>query len=498
MLSIKPTLSSTAVSNFLDQATKAGCPKDQIENFLNSGYVPQPKQLLFHSAARIADLDDGPDEIGFGGSRGPGKSHALFAQMVLDDCKRFPGLKCLYLRKIGKQAKEQLEDLRLSVLFATPHKYNRHEGIIVLEESRSRVLLGHFKDEKDIESYLGLQYDLIVIEEATTLSIDKYKALRDSNRTSKLGWRPRIYNSTNPGGRGHVWYKKRFVVPWRTQSEKYTRFIPATLDDNKFIDSGYKRRVEENTGWKLKAYRYGDWDIAAGQYFDIWNPEIHILPISYEIQPWWNRFGGYDHGHNHPYVFGAYAVDGDGNVVKYAECGDRGRKPDQIAGEIFKAAPDAKKMSIWAGHDLWTKGRDGSPEIVEQFRPYGLNFIKAHINRKTGADQLRNYLDWRADDEGNIIKPPKFFIKANCVRTIEQLPAMIHDEDDIEDVLKVDATEDDVWAGDDAYDETRYALMSRPRISKEKTDLAGWGTYGWFFEKNKRLEKGLSNGKLRT
>ena len=39
---------------------------------------------------------------------------------------------------------------------------------------------------------------------------------------------------------------------------------------------------------------------------------------------------------------------------------------------------------------------------------------------------------------------------------------MQHDPNRIEDVLKVDATEDDPDSGDDAYDMLRYALMSRP------------------------------------
>jgi hypothetical protein len=52
----------------------------------------------------------------------------------------------------------------------------------------------------------------VAIEEAKTLSNTKRQALRDSNRTSRMDWRLRIYNSTNPGGVGHAWYKNRFIV----------------------------------------------------------------------------------------------------------------------------------------------------------------------------------------------------------------------------------------------------------------------------------------------
>lgn len=50
---------------FFRTAKSLGCPADQVENFLSAGYVPQPKQLEFHAAARDADRTGGCDEIGF-------------------------------------------------------------------------------------------------------------------------------------------------------------------------------------------------------------------------------------------------------------------------------------------------------------------------------------------------------------------------------------------------------------------------------------------------
>jgi len=51
----------------------------------------------------------GPVMIGAGGARGPGKSHAIFSQVTLDDCQRMPNLKALFLRQTGKAAKESLK-----------------------------------------------------------------------------------------------------------------------------------------------------------------------------------------------------------------------------------------------------------------------------------------------------------------------------------------------------------------------------------------------------
>ena len=43
--------------NFAQVAKDAGCPRDQIENFIAGGYIPQPKQLEFHAMAREMDKD---------------------------------------------------------------------------------------------------------------------------------------------------------------------------------------------------------------------------------------------------------------------------------------------------------------------------------------------------------------------------------------------------------------------------------------------------------
>ena len=76
----------------------------------------------------------------------------------------------------------------------------------------SRIIAGHFQAEKDIDAYLGLEYDVIGIEEATTLSSRKHQDISTCCRTSKPNWRPRIYSTTNPGGIGHAWYRTRFVA----------------------------------------------------------------------------------------------------------------------------------------------------------------------------------------------------------------------------------------------------------------------------------------------
>ena len=378
---------ATALEQLRRQAAAAGCPPDQLRNFLAAGYVPLPWQLHLHAAARAADVRDGPDQIGCGGARGPGKSHGIFSQLALDDCRRFPGLKALYLRKIGKQAKEQFDDLRRSVLRHVPHEYNRNAGIVTLWDE-SRIFIGSFKDERDVDKYLGIEYDLIAIEETTTLSATKYQALRDSNRSSKPGWRPRIYNSTNPGNIGHTWYKQRFVTPHRNGQERYTRFIPATVDDNPHIDPEYTRKLEENSGWRLRAYRYGDWEIAAGQYFSTWREAVHVID-PFPIPADWPLWAGFDYGFVHPTAIVLLTRDGDGHTYVVGEHVQARWLPARHVAALQALLQRLGRGldELWpvvAGSDVFARKGHG-PTIGEQYAELGLDLQPAEMDRINGA-----------------------------------------------------------------------------------------------------------------
>ena len=236
--------SMAEIERYLTTARAAGCPEDQMENFLRAEILLQPRQMAASAAARLCDQSDGPTAIGYGGARGGGKSHWLLAQMGADDCQRVPGLKCLLLRKVGKANLEHFEDLRRKLFTRLPHEFSAFRGVLAFANG-SRILAGHFQNEKDIDAYLGLEYDVIGIEEATTLTARKYQDITTCCRSSKPNWRPRIYSTTNPGGVGHAWFKKRFVEPYRSKLESDTRFIPATIDDNFYLNDEYKQKSFE-------------------------------------------------------------------------------------------------------------------------------------------------------------------------------------------------------------------------------------------------------------
>lgn len=425
-------------------------------------------QLRVHSAARSCDLPDGPTQIGVGGARGPGKSHSVFAQAAIDDCQRVQNLKVLYLRKIQKNAKEQFEDLRRLVLSHVKHEFTN--GVLHFTETGSRMFLGHFRNESDIDQYLGIEYDLIVIEELTTLSKTKYQALLDSNRSSKAGFRPRIYATFNPGGIGHAWVKALFITPWRNNEESETRFIFGTVEDNVFNNPEYRKNLEKNVGWRLKAYRYGDWDIAAGQYFSNWRHDA-IVKKDLKIIPGALVWCSLDYGFQHPTSCHLFS-EHDGKIQIIDEhWRQKGLVPDHAeAIKEMLVRHDLKVSDLHvfvAGHDVFaTRGNESKKTIANEYEDHGIKLTKANIDRINGAAFLLKLLGREKTEQESAIEP-QLEISDRCTRLIECLPAMEHDPKRPEDVLKVNVDEEGN-GGDDPYDSARYGVMVRRQLKTAK------------------------------
>ena len=453
---------------------RAGCPKDQMQRFERADVILQQRQLVASAAARLCDAPDGPTAIGYGGARGGGKSHWLLAQMGADDCQRVPGLKCLLLRKVGKANLEHFEDLRRRLFGKLKHDFSAFRGVLTFANG-SRIIAGHFQNEKDIDAYLGLEYDMIGIEEATTLTARKYQDISTCCRTSKSNFRPRIYSTTNPGGVGHGWYRTKFVLPMLEKRETETRFIPARVTDNRWNNPEYVRVLQNLSGWQKRAWLDGDWDIAAGQYFTTLRREVHVVQDFDETRAreW---FVALDYGFAHYTVALLGCTDGDGNIFVVDEHTERLWLPQRHAaaikamlarhkiGERKLGLDDLKR--IVAGADVFSRQSDGTT-IAAQYAKHGLSLRVANTDRVNGwAEILTRFGEPNVGlAEGGT--RPTLFIHQRCGRLLETLPALQHDPNRPEDVLKVDADEDGI-GGDDCADALRYLVATKSRAVTQR------------------------------
>ena len=447
-------VNQTALENYLRTAKQAGNPADQVRNFVDAGYVALPHMLPFHAAARQADETLGPFWIGLGGARGPGKSHAELAQVGLDDCQRFEGLKWLFLRKIQKSAGESLEDLVGRVLQSVPYEFSASAGRVDFPNTGSRIVVGGYKDEGDIDKYVGIEYDGMVIEELNQISEKKVTALRGSIRTSRTDWRPRSYVSFNPGGIGHLMVKEHFVLPHRTgRQHKFlgglTAFFPSTYRDNPFLDAGFVDYLEAIPGPLGKAWRDGDFDTFEGMAFPSWNQELHVIE-PFVIPEVWPKWRAVDWGYAVPFSCHWYAkIPGLDRIYVYREVYGPGLVDAEQAVLIREMTPPHEQISItYADPSMFNKrkwlGLDKSS--ADEYRENGVILTPANNDRIAGKRKVDNRLAMRPDGLPGI----QFF--SNCHHMIRTLPALPLDEHNVEDV--------DTDAEDHAFDELKYSLTN--------------------------------------
>ena len=117
---------------------------------------------------------------------------------------------------------------------------------------------------------------------------------------------------------------------------------------------------------------------------------------------------------------------------------------------------------IVAGTDVFSRQSDGTT-IAGQYAREGITLKPASMDRVNGWAEVLQRL---GDVEAGV--PARMFIHQRCARLAETLPAMQHDPNRPEDVLKVDADEDG-GGGDDAADALRYLVATKSRsISQRK------------------------------
>ena len=444
---VEQEATKAALLELVRQAAEAGMPKEQIATFVKADYAPLPWQMKYHTQARLADVDDGPFWIGLGGARGPGKSHTTMAQLGLDDCQRAPGLKALFLRKTKMSASESLDDLVRRVFHGIKYDYTPSQGKVTFPNG-SRILIGGYQNEADIEKYIGIEYEVVGIEEATQIGYDKIEKFRGSVRTSRADWRPRIYLTTNPGGIGHSWFKK-YLVEGRVMLGNNTVFIPSTYRDNPFLTKDYIDYLEAIPGQLGRAWRDGDFDVFAGQAFPQFDASKHVV-APFQIPDNWYRWRGIDEGYTAPWCCLWAARDPDTRrIYIYREAYAKQLTIRQQAERIKDMTLENEFIGMtYADPAMWTqKNMEGIiSSSADEYMRNGIPLTKADNKRIAGKRKMDGLLASKPDGLPGII------IFSNCVNLIEQLENLPVDPNRPEDV--------DTDAEDHSYDAARYLLSN--------------------------------------
>ena len=452
------------LSAYVLKCKKAGMPKDQIDRFLNAGYSPHEKQMEFHAACRAAEWND-VRYVLCGGSRAGGKTRCTTSQSGIDDAQRYPKLRILFIRKVQKAAKRSFMDVTKAAFAGLNVKF---EQSMITFSNGSTMIFDGFNKLSELDKYQGLEYDLIIIEELTQLPKEIFDMIDSCCRTSRTdGWKPRMYLTTNPNGIGHRWVKDMFIMPYRMNTEKMTKFIPWNYQANPFIDKQYGNYLKSLTGELGKAWRDGDWDLNEGAAF-AFDERKHVIERLPEFDDKWITLRGIDYGYAAPYccLWGKYNPH-IGRVVIYREDYRKGLTSREQAERILMlTGTDEHVLTTYCDPAMFgKKAQDVVTSDEEVYRNVGITLTAGSNIRIDGKRKVDNLLLDKADGR------PGLLIHSSCKNLIDQLENLIYDDEHIEDV--------NTRQEDHAYDALRYLLtrVHDPKRSFAREDYTHYNNY---------------------
>lgn len=310
----------------------------------------------------------------------------------------------------------------------------------------------------------------------------------------------RVFSTSNPYGPGHNWVKRRFISPSpygtpveiRTevfnpktkQNEeivKYQVAIFGSYKENIYLSPEYIAELERQTDPNLrKAWLTGSWDIVAGGALDdVWKAGIHVLP-RFVIPETWRVDRALDWGSTHPFAVGWFAEangetailpDGTtfcpppGTLIQFNEW--YGTKEIGTNKGIKLSAKDVAKGIIERETFMLSRGwihKQPSPgpadnqirdvreidvdTIETKMAKEGVRWVesdKSPGSRRNGLQLIRDRLEASIRGEG-----PGLYFTNNNRATIELIPTMARDPDNMDDV--------DTDSEDHLYDMVRYRV----------------------------------------
>jgi hypothetical protein len=389
----------------------------------------------------------------YGGARGGGKTDAGLVWM-LKEIKN-PNFRGLVIRRNADDLSDWVD--RATKLYTGYGADFAYKPAVIKFPSGAIIRSGHLKDEQAYTKYQGHEYQRMLIEELTQIPDEKrYLQLVASCRSTVPNLDARVFATTNPGGLGHQWVRGRFIDPsppgikfLDPVTGRSRIFIPAKVEDTPQLvknDPGYINFLEglKSTDVELwKAWRLGDWDTFAGQFFKEFKRDLHVckpfIPSKQNV-----LVGGLDWGYNAPFCFSVSEVSRivltNGmkfyRVKTFLECYGTGKIPKEwvdIIKERLKFFNLTLENIAWIQADpaIFNKGTDGSVSIRDQFIKADDRFynIKQGSNdRIAGWAQMHNWLSIAPDGL------PYWQISENCINGIKEIGSAVYDENKTEDL----------------------------------------------------------------
>lgn len=313
-----------------------------------------------------------------------------------------------------------------------------------------------------------------------------------------------VFSTTNSSGPGHGWVKRDFINvapygeivkvtvpvfnPQTQQDEEVTRTqvtIFGSYRENIYLPPAYIAELDLSTqdNPNLKAsWLEGSWDVTAGGALDdLWNSKLHVLQ-KFKIPKGWKIDRSFDWGSSHPFSVcwwaeanGEDAILPDGKVFNppvgtLIQIGELygSAKIGTNKGVMWSATEVARKIKAYERDVLssWINGpilSGPADNQIRDVREVDVDTIETKMSnvgvrwdrsdkspgsRKIGLELIRERLGAVVHNHRHI---PHLYFMQHCKASIELLPPIPRDPDNLDDV--------DSTSEDHIYDAVRYRVL---------------------------------------
>jgi len=231
-------------------------------------HTPTPKQSAF-----LLLQDSGtkkPIEAFFGGAAGGGKSDALL--MASLQHVNIPNYSAILFRRTFSELALPGSLMTRAHEWLYSHKatksvhWSEQKKTYTFYPSGATITFGYLENANDHFRYQSAEFQTICFDELTHFEMGDYTYLFSRLRRTKAleaaGVPLRMLSASNPGGSGAGWVKQRFLTEGQ---EKGRIFIPATLNDNPYLDKeSYIESLNELSPLERAQLLEGNWDVSSG------------------------------------------------------------------------------------------------------------------------------------------------------------------------------------------------------------------------------------------
>jgi len=475
-------------------------------------FKPYPKQELF--------LSSEVDEVLFGGARGGGKTAALIVDAALKVRKwhyegtdvnavpvadkysvDYPEYRAIIIRRT-------FDDIYMNFMPEAEKIYStlgavwREKKKAFIFPSGARVHLAYCDTLDDIKKYIGGNFHYLGVEELNQFPESWIRDLGGSIRSTNPELKPFKRYTTNPGGVGHVWIRKRFIdrcppiqgrritnekfgieytelqpnTPFEDEDGNSLQFIPSLVFDNPSLvdnDQRYVSYLNSLDETKREMWLRGNWDVLGGVFFDEFSRFHHVIPAKdFKLDKDEGRIYRFvDYGTRNPFACIFAHVDKYGYVTVFDEIYETGLVPSAQAHKILSVShkwglSEDDVHNTIVDPSMRIKSHEYMSSLHSSLDIYAENgvenIVPGNNDRIQGWATMHEFLT--VPDDGI----PWLRFTSNCTNCLETIPSLIRSNKNPEDVN----TEGD----DHCADALRYGLMfiDKPYLRANRPVVKHW------------------------